>query len=226
MTDTTNPFPIDSVLAAVRDAVKIYPPATLFVLAGEGYTSLWEVLVGCIVSVRTREEETVAVSRHLFARARDASALLALSDPELLLLLEGSTFPEAKVHNLKAIARRTVEEFGGSLPADYETLLSLPGVGPKCANLALGIACGRAEHVPVDTHVHRVCNRWGYIQAKTPEKTMAALDAVLPVKYRVEINRMLVPFGKYLCTGGANPPRCSTCPVAAKCARVGVTRSR
>lgn len=224
--DAPDSFSIDDALALVREAVKPYPAAALFVLYDEGYTSLFEILVACIVSVRTLEEDTFAVSRRLFAVARKPAELLALPEAKLLELLDGSTFPEPKVQQLRGIARRAVEEFDGELPADYETLLGLHGVGPKCANLALGIAAGKAMHVPVDTHVHRVANRWGYVSTKTPEKTMAALDAVLPEKYRTEINRLLVPFGKYICTGGTLPPRCSTCPLRPICPRIGVTRSR
>ncbi len=102
-------------------------------------------------------------------------------------------------------------------------LLSFPGVGPKCANLVLGIACGEPR-IGVDIHVHRVTNRWGYVAATTPEKTMAALEAKLPRKYWVEINRLLVPFGKHVCTGVR--PKRSTCPVLEMCRQVGVTEHR
>ena len=97
------------------------------------------------------------------------------------------------------------------------------GVGPKCANLVLGIACGEA-HIGVNVHVHRVTNRWGYMQAAMPEKTMAALEAKLPQRYWVEINRLLVPFGKHVCTG--QRPHCSTCPVLEMFLQVGVESHR
>jgi endonuclease-3 len=102
-------------------------------------------------------------------------------------------------------------------------LTAFAGVGPKCANLALGIACGEAR-ISVDVHVHRVTNRWGIVATRTPEETMAALRAVLPDRYYVEINRRLVPFGKHVCTGVR--PRCSTCPVLEFCRQVGVTDHR
>jgi endonuclease III len=94
------------------------------------------------------------------------------------------------------------------------------GVGPKCANLVLGIACGQA-HIGVDVHVHRVTNRWGYVRAPTPDATMRALRESLPERYHVEINRLLVPFGKHVCRGRL--PRCSECPVLDMCRQVGVT---
>jgi endonuclease-3 len=96
-------------------------------------------------------------------------------------------------------------------------------VGIKCANLVLGIACGQPR-IAVDIHVHRVTNRWGYVATATPEQTTVALEAVLPRDYWIEINRLLVPFGKHVCTG--NLPRCSTCPVLDMCRTIGVTKHR
>ena len=114
-------------------------------------------------------------------------------------------------------ARRRAER------CDADVLQSFDGIGPKCANLTLGVACG-VPVISVDIHVHRVTNRWGYVQASTPERTMVALEQVLPERYRIEINRLLVPFGKHICTG--ERPKCSTCPVREMCARVGVAESR
>ena len=104
-----------------------------------------------------------------------------------------------------------------------EVLLSFQGVGPKCANLVLGIGCDQ-PNIGVDIHVHRVTNRWGYVQEKSPEHTMRALEDKLPKKYWVEINRALVPFGKHICTG--NYPRCSTCNLNDMCRRIGVKKHR
>jgi endonuclease III len=95
--------------------------------------------------------------------------------------------------------------------------------GPKCANLVLGIACGQPR-IGVDVHVHRVTNRWGYVTAATPERSLAELERVLPERHHVAINRLLVPFGKHVCTGRA--PRCSSCPVLDMCRQVGVTSQR
>ncbi|HEX2971755.1 MAG TPA: hypothetical protein VHP11_05450 [Tepidisphaeraceae bacterium] len=109
------------------------------------------------------------------------------------------------------------------MPCDEQVLRSFRGVGPKCANLVLGIACGQAA-IGVDIHVHRVTNRWGYVSAPTPEKTLSELQKKLPRQYWVEINRLLVPFGKHICTGTL--PHCSTCPVWDMCRQVGVTAHR
>jgi endonuclease-3 len=109
------------------------------------------------------------------------------------------------------------------LPCDFDVLTSFPGIGPKCANLALGIAC-HEPHLGVDIHVHRVTNRWGYIATRTPDQSLAALTAKLPQQYWVEINALLVPFGKHICTGTL--PKCSTCPLLDMCQQRNVTTHR
>jgi endonuclease-3 len=217
------PFDIEKALPLLRNAVAPYPKAALFELAAEGHNSLFEILVACIISIRTYDEVTLPVARGLFARARTPAAVAALSEKELDQLIGQCTFHEPKAKTIRTIAQRVVAEHDGELPCDLDTLLSFHGVGPKCANLALGIACN-LPLIGVDIHVHRVANRWGLVQAKTPEKTMLALQEKLPRANWVEINALLVPFGKHICTGTA--PKCSTCPLLNMCEQVGVTRHR
>jgi endonuclease III len=216
-------FPIDEVLQKIAQAVRPFPPAAMFELADDGFTSPFEQLIACIISIRTLDEVTVPTARRLFEHGRTAPAISQLSPETIASLIQDSTFAESKAQQIQAIARQITAEYGGDLPCDRELLLSFKGVGPKCANLALGIACGQA-FISVDVHVHRITNRWGYVQAKTPEKTMATLETKLPQRYWLEINRLLVPFGKHICTG--RRPRCSTCPVRAMCQRVGVRSYR
>jgi endonuclease-3 len=197
--------------------------AAMFELAEEGYRSPFEQLIACMISIRTYDEVSIKLARQLFARARTPQAVSRLSVEEIDRLIYGCTFHERKAAQILAIARRLVDEYGGELPCDEELILSFSGVGIKCANLAMGIACG-AERISVDIHVHRVTNRWGYVHTSTPEKTTEALMEKLPKKYWLEINKMLVPFGKHICTGTL--PRCSTCPVLEMCQQVGVTSHR
>lgn len=222
MTDK-QPFDIDVVMERIREAVRPFPRAALFELADDGYRTPFEQLVACIISIQTRDETTLPVARRLFARARTPEEVGRLTPTELDELIGDCTFHEAKAPQIQAIARRVVAEYDGHLPCDRDMLLSFVGVGPKCANLVLGIACGQ-PHVAVDVHVHHVTNRWGYVATTTPERTMAALEARLPRQYWVEINRLLVPFGKHICTGAR--PCCSTCPVLDLCRQVGVTSHR
>ena len=217
------PFDIQTAIRRIREAVKPFPKAALFELAAEGYDSVFEVLVGCIISIRTRDETTVPTARRLFEQARTPTKVAALTVDEIDHLIGACTFHEPKARQIHEIARRAAEEFDGNLPCDPELLLSFRGIGPKCANLVLGIACGQSS-IGVDIHVHRVTNRWGYVQAPTPEKTMAALQDRLPKRYWIEINALLVPFGKHVCTGSL--PKCSACPVLEMCQQVRVQAHR
>ena len=216
-------FDIDVVMERVAEAVRPFPKAAMFELAEKGHDSPFEQLIGCILSIRTYDEVSLPVSLNLFARTRTPEQIAALDVAELAKIIRRSSFSERKAEQIKAIAQQLVAEHGGELPCDRELLLSFSGVGPKCANLALGIACDQ-KVISVDIHVHRVTNRWGYVATKTPEKTMEALHARLPEKYWIEINRLLVPFGKHICT--ASRPHCSTCPVLAMCQQVGVEEHR
>jgi endonuclease III len=215
------PFDIDEVMTLVGRAVEPLPKAALFELAEAGFGSPFEQLVACIISIRTYDETMLPASRRLFAEARTPAAVRALGPERVETLIKPCTFAGAKAGQICAIAERVEREFGGALPCDFETLTSFKGVGPKCASLALGIACGQS-HIGVDVHVHRVTNRWGYVRGRTPEATRAELERVLPKKYWVEINRRLVPFGKHVCRGAL--PACSRCPVQRFCAQEGVTR--
>jgi len=220
---TTRSFAIDDAMARIRAAVQPYPKAAMFELADDGFTSPFEQLIACLLSVRTRDETSLVAARRLFAVARTPAALAGLPVPEIAALIPDVTFGERKAPQIQAIAARVREEFGGELPCDGEIMQSFVGIGPKCANLALGIACG-ASVISVDIHVHRVTNRWGYVHAPTPERTMLALEHTLPERHWVEINALLVPFGKHICTGVR--PKCSTCPVREMCQQVGVTSQR
>src|SRR5215208_4221065 len=158
---------IDEVLARIRDEVKGVADAAMFELRDEhGHKTLFQQLVACIISIRTRDEVSLPTALRLFERAATPEAMAKLSESAIDKLIATSTFHEPKARQIREIARRTVAEFGGELPCDYEVLTSFRGVGPKCANLALGVACNQAR-VSVDIHVHRVTNRWGYVAAST-----------------------------------------------------------
>jgi endonuclease-3 len=176
-----------------------------------------------MISIRTYDEVSLPVSRRLFAQARTPAEMVQLTPAQINQLIRDCTYHEAKASQIWEIANRIMQEHSGELLCDLTVLLSFTGVGPKCAHLALGIGCGQ-PYISVDVHVHRVTNRWGYVQTRSPEKTLAALEVKLPSLYWVEINQLLVPFGKHLCTGKL--PRCSTCLLAEQCQRVGVEQHR
>jgi endonuclease-3 len=218
------PFDIDDVMRRIRAAVADVPDAAMFALRDLGYGTLFQQLVACIISIRTTDEVSLPTALALLQRAPTPRDVVALDVRDIDAAIRSSTFHGAKAAQIHAIARRAVDEFGGGeLPADAEVLQSFAGVGPKCANLALGVA-RNVPRISVDVHVWRVVNRWGYVSGRTPETTLVALERVLPRKYWIEINRRLVPFGKHVCTGVR--PKCSICPVLEYCRQVGVTDHR
>jgi endonuclease-3 len=214
------PFDITDMMRRLRAAVADMPKAVLFELAERGYGSPFEILVACVITIRTLEEVSLPASLKLFAAAHTPEQVAKLSPERIDELIHACTFHRPKAQTIHGIATRIVREFDRKLPCDFNTLTSFSGVGPKCANLVLGIACDSPGGVPVDIHVHRITNRWGYVHATTPEKTMAALEEKLPQRYWVEINKLLVPFGKFICTGKL--PKCSSCPILKYCRQVGV----
>ncbi len=215
-------FPIETMLRRIEEAIVQYPKAAMFSLREQGYNSLFEQLVSCIISIRTLDETTIPVSLRLFEKARTPEAMLALGREPLADLLFGSTFPGQKADTIRAVSEAALAN-GGAVPQTFDALTALKGVGPKCANLALGVALG-VPAISVDVHVHRVVNRWGLVQTSTPEKTLLVLEQIVPQNLWIDINRDLMPFGKFHCT--AHLPKCSSCPVAEWCQHMGVTKHR
>ena len=220
---SSEPFDIHEVVRRLRPVVQALPKAALFDLYDQGYTSLFEQLLACIISIRTYDEVTVPTAIRLFDLARTPDTLRQLTPIQIDAAIFDSTYHEAKSYQIHAIATTIMDTYQGDLPGDFETLTSFKGVGPKCASLALGIALGQ-PYIGVDVHVHRITNRWGYVDTKTPEKTMEALQQKLPKEYWVEINRLLVPYGKQVCQG--TYPRCSECPLLSMCQQKGVSGHR
>jgi endonuclease-3 len=217
------PFDVEVAIERLRAVTASYPKAALFELAAEGFNSVFEILVACIIPIRTYDEVTVVVARRLFSRARTPKDLAGLAETEIDALIHPCTFHGPKARTIRTLARETVSDYGGELPCDPEALLAFRGAGPKCANLTLGILCN-LPLISVDIHVHRVTNRWGLVQTTSHVKTMEALQERLPRGFWVEINALLVPFGKHVCTG--TRPKCSTCPLLEMCRQVDVTSHR
>ncbi|HET9635797.1 MAG TPA: endonuclease III [Gemmatimonadaceae bacterium] len=217
------PFDIDEMVRRIRHEVKQFADAAMFDLADQGFSTPFHQLAACVISIRTFDEVSLPAAIRLFKVAPTPEKVAKLSVRKIASLIKPASFYETKAYNIRDMAKRVVDEFGGKLPCDYDVMTSFRGVGPKCANLTLGIACG-ARKISVDIHVHRITNRWGYVQATESEGTREALEKVLPKKYWVEINRLLVPFGKHICTGRL--PKCSICPVLEYCRQVGVTAHR
>jgi len=217
------PFNLSIVLKRIEKAIKPYPKAAMFELFERGYSTLFEQLISCVISIRTLDETTIPVSEKLFKIARTPKEVLQLSAKKLDEILHGVTFPGQKAYTIIGLSKAAIDQFNGELPAHYQKLTALKGVGPKCANLALGVA-HKQPAISVDVHVHRVTNRWGFIQSSSPEQTMIQLQGRVPKQKWIDINRLLMPFGKHICTGRL--PHCSTCPVLEYCRQIGVTTHR
>jgi endonuclease III len=207
----------------LRQAVQSLPKAAMFELAERGYRSPFQQLVACMLSIRTYDEVSLPAAERLLSQAPTAADMVHLSPDQIDRLIQDCTYHDQKAAQIWELAHQVVQDYDGDLPCDDAIMQSFRGVGPKCAHLALGIACDR-PYISVDVHVHRVTNRWGYVNSRTPEKTLQALEAKLPQRYWVEINQLLVPFGKNVCTG--TRPKCSTCPLLEMCDQVGVEQHR
>jgi endonuclease-3 len=185
---------------------------------GRGAIELGEpfrILVATVISQRTREEQTTAVSERVFARYPDAAALAAAEEAALYDLLEGSEYREAKAPRLIALAGLLVERHGGQVPDDLDALLALPGVGRKTAN-CVRVYAFQQDALCVDTHCHRITNRLGWVRTKTPDQTERALEKVMPKDLWAGSNRLFLQHGRAICQPGV--PRCSRCPVRPWCA--------
>ncbi len=185
--------------------------------------SPFKVLVSTVISARTKDEVTGEAARRLFAKASTPRTLSALSAKRIEEVIYPAGFYRTKAKAIRALSAKIAGELGGRVPDTMEGLLALPGVGRKTANLVLTLGFG-LPGICVDTHVHRVANRLGIIKTKAPVETEACLRATLPKGHWLEINDLLVTFGKTICAPVS--PRCSLCPIARSCARAGVARSR
>ncbi len=189
----------------------------------ERFKDPYRVLISCILSLRTKDGVTAEASKRLFSVVRGPKDMVELPLERIEELIYPVGFYRNKARTIKRISEELLERCGGKVPDTMEGLLSLKGVGRKTANLVLIKGYGK-EGICVDTHVHRISNRWGLVDTKTPEETEMALREVLPKKYWHEYNDLLVPFGQNVCLPVS--PLCSNCPVADYCDRKGVLRSR
>ena len=188
-------------------------------LMAETYQSPFRVLISCILSLRTQDATTAKASHRLFAAADSAPAMLKLSAKRIEKLIYPVGFYKTKAKNILDICRTIIDEYHGRVPDEIDDLLKLKGVGRKTANLVVTLGYQKPG-ICVDTHVHRISNRWGYVKTKTPEKTEFALRAKLPSQYWIEYNDLLVSFGQHLCRPIS--PLCSQCPIEKYCRQIGV----
>ena len=183
----------------------------------------FEVLVTTILSLRTKDQVTRVAAGRLLERARTPKALLTVSEEEIARLIFPVGFYKNKARVLRSISKNLIEKFHSKVPDDLDELLKLKGVGRKTANLVVTLGFGKPG-ICVDTHVHRVSNRLGYVATKTPEATEMALREKLPREYWIEYNDLLVTWGQNICRPIS--PFCSKCAIRPYCKQMGVTTHR
>ncbi len=187
------------------------------------HQSPFRVLVSTVLSLRTKDAVTIEASNRLFAEADSPARLLSLSKKRVARLIYPVGFYNVKAAQLHDISRSLIERFDGNVPDTLEDLLTLKGVGRKTANLVLILGYGQPA-ICVDTHVHRISNRWNYVRTRTPNESELELRKTLPRRYWMSYNNLLVSFGQNICRPVT--PMCSRCPVRPLCPRRGVTRHR
>lgn len=192
-------------------------------LMAETYESPFRVLISCILSLRTQDATTAKASHRLFAVADSPEAMAKLDTKKIETLIFPVGFYRTKAKNILDICKTLIENYGAKVPDEIDELLKLRGVGRKTANLVVTLGYQKPG-ICVDTHVHRISNRWGYVRTTTPEKTEFALRAKLPKQYWIEYNDLLVSFGQHLCRPIS--PMCSQCPLAKYCDQIDVTIRR
>jgi endonuclease-3 len=213
---------IHAAVAILREVCRSLRTPAVTVIA-EDSRNPFKVLISCIISLRTKDKVTAAASASLFERAATPDTMMKLTVEEISSLIYPAGFYRNKARQILEISRRLVNDYAGNVPDEIDELLKFNGVGRKTANLVLTLGFEKPG-ICVDTHVHRICNRWGYVASRSPEKTEMALRSKLPTEYWIEINDLLVAFGQNQCLPVS--PRCSTCRLAALCQRVGVRQSR
>ncbi len=213
---------IDQFVETLSQVYKSWQAPVITLLSNNGATP-FEVLVSTLLSLRTKDEVTAVASARLFGCARTPRQILDLGDEELKQLIYPVGFYITKAQRLKQISTILLDRYDGHVPDALDTLLELPGVGRKTANLVLIEGFGK-EGVCVDTHVHRISNRIGYVKTTHPDKTEMALRKKLPRKHWIRYNELLVAFGQVICRPIS--PFCSRCPVVKMCRQVGVDRTR
>lgn len=213
---------IHTVVAKLRNEYKKWQtPAVTIVAQCNG--SPFKVLVSCIISLRTKDEVTAMASARIFSRAETPEAMVQLSSDEIAQLIYPAGFYNNKAVQIAQLSQRLLDEYHGAVPDNIDELLKFKGVGRKTANLVMTLGFGKPG-ICVDTHVHRICNRLGYVSTKTPDETEKVLRSQLPAEYWIEINDLLVAFGQNHCHPVS--PRCSNCVLYGICSRIGVRVSR
>jgi endonuclease-3 len=213
---------IDRIVRTLQHTSRQWNPTAVGAVAQDSRDP-FQILISCLISLRTKDEVTGEASARLFRLARTPRTMLRLPVARIARTIYPAGFYRTKAKTIRALCRTLLDKHGGKVPGDLESLLSLKGVGRKTANLVVTLGFGKPG-ICVDTHVHRISNRLGIVRTKTPEQTEFALRKVLPGRHWIPYNDLLVTFGQNICKPIS--PLCSTCPVNTLCPRIGVGKHR
>ena len=213
---------ITQIITMLKQAANNLPDPSV-TLVGKRWKNPFLVLISCLLSLRTKDETTLPASERLFRLADNPYSMLQLTIPAIEKAIYPVGFYKTKAQRIHGICRDLIDRFDGKVPDNLDSLLTLKGVGRKTANLVLTEGFGRLG-VCVDTHVHRISNRMGYVQTRTPEETEWALREKLPKEFWIEFNSLLVLWGQNVCKPIS--PFCSQCPVGSLCTRINIDKSR
>jgi len=214
---------IDKVYEILEDAYQNMEEPSVTKISKQTKRDPFRVLVSCLISLRTKDEVTLVSSERLFAEADNPRKMLSFTEEQVAKLIYPAGFYKTKARTIKNICEILINEYDGKVPEEIDELVKLKGVGRKTANLVVVEGYARPA-VCVDTHVHRIFNRLGYVKTKTPDKTELELRKYLPEKYWIRINEILVAYGRSVCKPVS--PICSSCGLASLCDKVGVTVRR
>jgi endonuclease-3 len=218
--DTPN---LERVLRILKHEIRKWKVPAVGIIADQAVNRPFETLISTLLSLRTKDAVTEQASRRLLSYAPTPQAIANLSLAEIEKLIYPVGFYHTKARNLQAVCRILLDQHNGVVPREIDRLLELPGVGRKTANLVVTV--GYDDYgICVDTHVHRICNLWGYVKTKSPDQTEFALRKKLPGKHWKQFNDILVTFGQNLCVPIS--PWCSRCPIERHCRKVGLKRHR
>ena len=213
---------IHPVLRIVRSEIKKWSEPVVGVVAGQS-SDPFLILIACVLSLRTKDQTTSEACRRLFPLAPDPASMKRLSLRQLEKMIYPVGFYRTKAKQISQICDSLLKNYGGKVPDNIDELLTLKGVGRKTANLVVTVGY-KKPGICVDIHVHRICNRWGYVKTRTPEETEVALRRKLPKQYWITFNDYLVPYGQNLCRPIS--PYCSECKLTSFCQRIGVKSHR
>jgi len=216
-----SPFTIHTIIRILQDTVQKWDSPIVSQVARQ--RNPYTILISTLLSLRTKDETTKQAAERLFSRVTTPDEMIALGEAAIADLIYPVGFYRNKARTIVDISRTLLENYKGIVPDDIDELLKLKGVGRKTANLVVTLGYGKPG-ICVDTHVHRITNRWGYVHTKTPKETEFALRKKLPGQYWLIFNDLLVTFGQNLCTPVS--PKCSQCPLTRYCEQIGVTRTR